>query len=128
MIQFQEREDGLFSSRIGDLEVSIAGDGGCAEILVYGVEHEAPCDLGESCPSADTVERDSSFCWNCPNTVPFEAAQNHSMMMFDSYSECEAAIRDMFKRNWDGIAFDHETGWPEDARERFATEPWSGIQ
>jgi hypothetical protein len=127
MIQFKKGEDGLFSARIGDLEVCISPDGGCAEVRVHGVEHEAPCDYGETCPSADTVERDSSLCWNCPHTVAIEAAQSHFMTGYASIEECETTLRDLFKRNWDGLAFDHETDWPQDARERFATEVWSGI-
>lgn len=127
MIKFKLNDEGLYSSRIGDLEVNLSADGGLVSIYVYGTFSTAPCEEGDDCPSEEQVSEDNSFCNQCPHTTEDEGIDVAHMTGYSSLIECERSIRDLFNRNWDGIAFDHDAGWPEVERKRFASEVWVGI-
>lgn len=128
MIAFKLNEDGLYTSRIGDLEVNLSVDGSWVSIYVYDTSTTAPCEEdNDGCPTPEKTSDDGSFCFNCPHETEYEDIITAHMTGYSSLTECERSIRDLFNRNWDGIAFDHDAGWPEAERKRFASEVWVGI-
>jgi hypothetical protein len=130
-LNFTPNANGALAARIGDLEVEITDYGAC--VIVWGTESGEPCansfpgdpdgELGD-CP--EESGRDWQNCpksENCPYIFTKEVEQSFYTITKASgqtYATTEDEVRDMFKRNWDGISHAEAASWPQPAAAIFA--------